>query len=117
MKQEYGEKRVKALQKEFLFWVEKNNALRNLHPQDFNTIRKKVFRQTWDAYRIGVTGLPESDALFGYFFGWMDKIYAVKRLHATVREEITEYSFRITLEAFRLGAMVAVEKKEASDEI
>lgn len=111
MMQEHGEKKVKSLQKEYLFWVENHAVLQNLHPTEFNAVRKKVFRQTWDAYRLGVIGLGDVTGLFNYFFSWMDKLYTTEELHERVQNEIAEQGLRITLEAFRVGAMVAACKE------
>jgi hypothetical protein len=103
-----GEKKIKVLQKEFLSWVESHPSLRRLDPDSFNDIRHKVFRATFQAYRLGVVGLEEdhTTGLWSYFFGWLENHPSVRELSAEVLHEIAERCFRTTLDAFRVGAMV-----------
>jgi hypothetical protein len=99
-----GEAKVKGLQKEFLSWVESNDNLRSLSPEQFNTLRRKAFSSTFEAFRLGVVGLgePAPDALWGKFFGWA----SIPGLTQDTELEIQAKCFRTSLEAFRVGAMV-----------
>jgi hypothetical protein len=111
MRHEVAEKKVRGLQKEFLTRVEHHPVLFQMEPDDFNDLRKRVFRGTFEAYRLGVVGLDKSDVpLWVFFFGWLDNHDAIQSLEPTVRMEVTEMCFRTALEAYRIGAMVAVER-------
>lgn len=110
MLQREGEARVRALQKEFLCWVESQPYLYTLSPEDFNAIRKKAFRATFDAFRLGKVGLREGDnveqgvALWLKFVDWgvdSPELTTMARLHLEAR------CFWTALNAFRAGAMVA----------
>lgn len=103
-----AERRVKGLQKEFLTWIEEHPALRSTDPALFNALRKRVFRATFDAFRLGVLGTDSSrESLWSRFFGWMAVTPVITEAdYQTVTEFIDRY-LRTTLEAYRLGALVA----------
>ena len=109
MRQETAERRIKALQKQFLVSVEEHPIFHQLDTEAFNDLRKRVFRGTFEAYRLGVVGLGnERASLFNHFFGWLDRDAAA--LSSDVRREVGEMCFRAALESYRIGAMVAAEK-------
>jgi hypothetical protein len=113
---EIAERRVKALQKEFLAKVEAHSVFYTLSPGAFNGLRKFVFRGTFEAYRLGVVGLATADRssnLWPYFFGWLETAEAADSLSDQEFDELTEMCFRTALEAYRLGAMVASERDGA----
>lgn len=107
-----GEQKVKAMQKAFLCWIEAHPDLVVLPPTVFNDLRRKLFRSTFDAFRLGVVGLNgearEGEALWQHFFGWFENNPDIVALDPEVVRELTEECFRTTLEAFRLGAIVSV---------
>lgn len=111
-----GEHKIKALQKAFLCWIEQHPDLTTLPPLAFNELRRKVFRSTFDAFRLGVVGLNgevrEGEALWQHFFGWFENNPHMDALPIEVVREIMEECFRTTLEAFRLGAIVSVIRDE-----
>src|SRR5688500_5120877 len=109
MLQVAGESRVKGLQKEFLQWVEVHPVLMRLPPSEFNGIRKKVFRATFEAFRLGIVGIDARDArpIWQYFFGWFDQQKGMNMLDAQTKLEVAERLFITTLEALRIGAMVS----------
>lgn len=111
MQQEIAEKRVKALQKEFLVQIEQHPILQAMDPVTFNALRKHVFRGTFEAYRLGVVGLDScTTSLWEYFFFWLDE-----SLDAQMQDEVAEMCFRVALESYRLGAMVAESRKPEED--
>lgn len=110
-----GELKVKALQKEFLCWIEHNEAFRGMDPIRFNDVRKRIFRATFDVFRLGVVGVNELDDLevWRRFSGWMDEsLVLFLELSVAQTAEIRGHYFHTALEAFRTGALVdtAVEK-------
>jgi hypothetical protein len=114
MNQFDGEKRIKALQKEFLMWLEDHPALRTMAADDFDALRRSVFRGTFQAFRLGIIGLEESDiSLRKYFFTWLE----TTPLGPSTETHIAMECFRVSLEAFRVGALVAGAKKREADEI
>jgi hypothetical protein len=118
MKHEAAERRIKALQKELLVWIEEQGDLAGLDHETFHAIRKRVFRSTFDAYRLGYVGLDEAGdlPLWQQFFGWLENHSAVVGLPPVARAKVAEKTFLTTLQAFRLGAMVAVNKRENNDD-
>lgn len=116
MDQATAEKKIRGLQKEFLTSVENHPILFQMDPDSFNDLRKRVFRGTFEAYRLGVIGLDKSTvSLWTYFFGWLDNHQVIESLDPETRAEITEMCFRTALEAYRVGAMVAVERAKGHD--
>lgn len=105
MDEEIAEKRIKLLQRRMLSFVEEHPTLSSLHPTPFNKIRKKVFRATFEAYRLGRVGIPDDVDLFEHFIGWLTDYSPL--VQDQVREEIRNRCFGVTLEAFRIGALVA----------
>lgn len=55
-----GINKVKVLQKAFLCWVEEHGDLQGLDAASFNELRRRLFRSTFDAFRLGVVGLDKS---------------------------------------------------------
>jgi hypothetical protein len=110
MTQQEGEKKVKALQKEFLIWIEEHPALSLLDPDDFDRLRRSVFRGTFQAFRLGIVGLDaaENNNIRKYFFHWLDDtgLY-LEEYHP----DVTTHCFLTSLEAFRVGAVVSATKK------
>lgn len=105
-----GERAVKALQKAFLSYLEGNPYLSHLDPIEFNTLRKAVFRTTFDAFRLGIIGFNyqarEAMALYQHFFGFYLHHPVIQKLPRDIAEEIVEENFYRVLQAFRIGAMV-----------
>lgn len=107
MRQEQAEKQVRALQKEFLMWVENHPVFHKMEPDDFNDLRKRVFRGTFAAFGLGVRGLgSKPPGLYSYFFGWLENHGVMQVLDANSRNEVTEMCFLAALEAYRLGSKV-----------
>lgn len=110
-----GERKIKAIQKAFLYWVEEHPGLIILEPNAFNDLRRKIFRSTFDAYRLGILGLNgecrEATALWQHFFGWFENYPALREVDAETVREVTEECFKVALEAFRVGAIVSVDKE------
>ena len=108
--QDLAERKVKSLQKEFLSWVEHHPVFYALDPDEFNELRRDVFRGTFEAYRLGVVGLDRRHtSLCAYFFGWLDTVTV--RLEPRAQREISAECFRVALEAYRVGAMLAVARE------
>jgi hypothetical protein len=106
-----AERRIKGLQKEFLAWAEAHPILYELPPTDFNNLRKRVFRGTFEAYRLGVIGpTPNAPRLSEYFLGWLDA-QTLPHLSSASLTEVTDKCFATALEAFRIGVMVSLSKK------
>jgi hypothetical protein len=104
MTQAEGEARIKVLQREYLTWVEDNPLFLELPPLVFNDIRKRVFRATFEAFRLGKVGLSqEQNGLWGKFFGWAPLL----NVNEEAQLEIQSKCFLVTLEAFRIGALTA----------
>lgn len=114
MTQLEGERKIKALQKEFLMWLEDHPALRMLGADDFDTLRRSVFRGTFQVFRLGIIGIEDSNAsLKKYFFTWLE----TAPLGPSTESHIAMECFRVSLEAFRVGALVAGAKKREIDEV
>lgn len=112
MLQEDAERKVKAVQKEFLMRVEEHPIFHLMEPDDFNDLRKRVFRGTFAAFRLGVIGLEKRPTkLYSYFFGWLENHRVMQSLDANARNEVTEMCFAAALESYRLGAMAAQERQ------
>lgn len=108
LSQREGEARVRSIQKRFLSWIESHPVLQTLPPEEFNDIRRRVFRSTFFAFRLGVVGLGDEipDGLFQQFFGWMTQHVALRGLLPSVTMQIAERCLAVTLEAFWVGAQV-----------
>lgn len=107
-----GERRVKGLQKEFLTWIEEHPALRSTDPAAFNSFRKRVFRTTFDAFRLGVLGTGASvQHLWTHLFGWLENQQVIRQVDSETAIEITDRYLRTTLEAYRAGALVAAGRR------
>lgn len=103
-----AERRVKALQKAFLVGMEEHPVLFALSPDDFNDIRKRVFKGTFKAYRFGVIGLEKTEtSLWDDFVGWLADSDAIEALPEQLRADLLDMCFRCALDCFRTGAMVA----------
>jgi hypothetical protein len=113
MTQQEGEKKIKALQKEFLMWLEDHPALSSIAADDFDTLRRSVFRGTFQAFRLGIVGLEDSISLRKYFFHWLE----TTPLGPSTENHISLECFRVSLEAFRVGALVAGARKREADEV
>jgi hypothetical protein len=110
MQQEVAEKKIRALQKEFLTKIETHPAFLVIPPDDFNKLRKRVFRGTFSAYRMGVVGVERNDEfLVPFFIGWLSGLDT--KLEPAMHMEISEMCFRTSIAAFRIGAMVASGKE------
>lgn len=111
MTQELAEKKIRGLQKEILTRMEDHEVFRVLSPDSFNAVRRRVFRGTFDAYRLGVVGLAsvkEPDVLYASFFGWADEVQPA--LSPTLYDQMVDMCFGTALEAFRIGAMVSTTR-------
>jgi hypothetical protein len=109
MTHETAEKQIRALQKAFLTEIERHPIYEVLEPADFNALRKRVFRGTFAAYRLGVIGTDAMGtgptAIYDHFYGWLDQ--AGEYLPRSVQRDVAGRCFLTALEAFRIGAMVA----------
>lgn len=111
MRHELAEKKIRALQKGFLTRIEQHAAFHILPPDLFNLIRKRVFRGTFEAYRLGIVGFVPTESppnLYAYFFGWTDD--AAAHLPPLMHKQIVDMCFGTALEAYRIGAMVAASR-------
>jgi hypothetical protein len=110
MQQDIAEKRIRQLQKEFLSKLEAHPAFFVMPPEDFNKLRKRVFKGTFSSYRMGILGTERSDEfLVPIFIGWLAGLDT--KLEPTMHMEISEMCFRASIAAFRIGAMVAGAKE------
>lgn len=111
MQQDIAERKIRGLQKEFFTRVEQHPALMALPADEFNTLRKRVFRGTFSAYRLGVVGIEQNGTanLYDHFFGWLDG--AMQYLDPPHRKEVAQMCFFTALEAYRIGAMVAETRR------
>lgn len=105
MRADVAERRVKAVQKGFLLGIEEHPVFHHLEPEQFNLLRRRVFRATFDAYRLGVVGVDGAANLYDTFFRWLPEIEGY--LTSALAIDLRHLCFRTTLAAFRLGAMVA----------
>jgi hypothetical protein len=111
MRHETAEKKIRGLQKEFLTRIEAHPSFHELPPDLFNLIRRRVFRGTFEAYRLGVVGLDglgKNNGLYAYFFGWVDD--AAQHLNPAMHKQVVEMCFGTALEAYRVGAMFAATR-------
>lgn len=112
MQEELAIKKVRALQKEFLTKLEEHPAFFVIPPDAFNALRKRVFRGTFSAYRMGVVGVERhDDFLVPFFVGWLSGLDT--KLDPAMHMEISEMCFRASIKAFRIGSMVAEAKESA----
>lgn len=110
---ELAEKKVKGLQKEFLVKIEQHPVFQQMEPREFNDLRKRVFRGTFEAYRLGVVGIESTTGhgdLYTRLFGWL-KGTQTEYMNNQIQHEIAHLVFRTALEAYRIGAMVAFERE------
>jgi hypothetical protein len=99
-----AEKVVKGLQKDFLLWIEETPKLSTLTDDQFTTLRRRVFRSTFQAFRLGIIGIdPDDDGLLPLFTDWLHDV----KLDDSYAWEITNRCFMTALSAFRIGACVA----------
>lgn len=113
MTQVEGERTIKKLQKEFLVWLEDHPALRSMGANDFDSLRRSVFRGTFQAFRLGIIGIEDSASLRKYFFTWLE----TTPLGPTTEVHLSMECFKVSLEAFRVGALVAGAKKRETDDL
>ncbi len=112
MTQQEAEKRIKALQKGLLLAIERTPELRDGDPEVFNDVRRRIFRSTFLAFRLGVVGLDAAPKqTFMTFFGWVAE-HPGFRESVVVRNELAEQIFLAALEAFRVGALVSQARME-----
>jgi hypothetical protein len=110
MHKDVAEIQVRQLQKEFLVGIENHPAFHVMSPASFNTLRKRVFRGTFEAYRLGIIGPERTEHLFSFFVGWLSGLDT--GLDPAMHHEIAEMCLRTSLSAYRIGAMVAASREE-----
>jgi hypothetical protein len=114
-------RRVKGLQKELLAKIEAHPVLTHMDHDAFHDLRKRVFRGTFAAYKLGVIGLDtvarddHSISLSEYFFCWLTYSDAMRDVPTRVRIEVTELCLYAALDAYRLGAFVAATDTLATE--
>lgn len=111
LRHDAAERKIRGLQKEFLTRIEEHPVFHALPPDLFNAIRKRVFRGTFEAFRLGVvghgnTGKPSD--LYGHFFGWVED--AEPYLTPALHQQLVDLCFGTALEAYRVGAMVSAHR-------
>lgn len=115
MTQQEGERKIKALQKEFLMWLEDHPSVGAMAADDFDALRKSVFRGTFQAFRLGIIGIEDSGAaLRKYFFTWLE---TTPYFGPTAEVHLSLECFKVSLEAFRVGALVAGARTRETDEV
>lgn len=115
MMQDAAEKQIKGLQKQFLIQIEEHPVFQHMGPTEFNDLRKRVFRGTFEAYRLGIVGIDGVSGrseLFSYFFHWLNDSTATMT-HA-LQVQVAEMCFRVALESYRIGSMVAAERAKVA---
>lgn len=113
-----GERRVKGIQKEFLARIEQHPIFGVLDAVAFNSLRKRVFRGTFAAYRLGVVGLDHTHTnLYSLFFGWLEEATVGNPVELSILHDATEMCFRTALESYRIGSMVAAHTEEERHEV
>lgn len=111
-----GEKKIKALQKELLSFVETHPILSKLEPWEFNSLRRRIFRTTFYVYRLGVVGLDNvTDSLWANLFDWLSSDPVMLSLPPQVLFELGERYLITLLEALRAGSMQAAFKNLSED--
>lgn len=111
-----AEARVKALQKEFLLWLEEN--IENVNAPDFEQLRRKIFRGSFNAFRLGVVGLaPRLEHADYPYTGYLTLFVGGGIFIPKLHPELPERYFRMALEAFRLGTLVGAHKEPELHEI
>jgi hypothetical protein len=95
-------------------WLEDYPALRNIAADDFDTLRRSVFRGTFQAFRLGIVGVEDSSNLRKYFFHWLEHTPYLGPSHES---HLALECFKVSLEAFRVGALVAGARKRETDEV
>lgn len=99
-----GERKIKLLQKEFLIWLEDHPFTQKMDADSFDRLRRSVFRGTFQAFRLGIIGIEDSDLqLRKYFFTWLE----TTPIGPTTEAHLAMECFKVSLEAFRVGALVA----------
>jgi len=83
--QDAAEKEIKAGQKAFLLAMETHPVINRLSDDTMNAIRRRVFRATFAAFRLGLLGLRDT-AVHPVFVGFLDDLGADIE-DATVRSE------------------------------
>jgi hypothetical protein len=113
---EQGERRVKAMQREMLCWVEEHEVYGRLDPETLNMVRHRIIRSTFDAYRLGIVGLPAGEDAgsrhWVRFAGWVGQVAGLSILPAERSAELMGRCFAVSLTAFRIGALVAGAEAE-----
>jgi hypothetical protein len=113
-----GERRIKALQKELLAWIESHRILQDIDPMLFNDIRHRIFRSTFQSYKLGIVGLTEhKPGLFQNFFGWIAYHPALRATEPEVTMDVAEHCFVAALKAFQVGVLVGHNKRSESNEV
>lgn len=105
MEHSAAERKIRALQKAVLCWAEEHPVLSRLDPNSFNGLRRRLFRMTFEAYRLGVVGPTDQDsdaAILALFYSPVP----MPALDGAATLELNMKCFRVALEAFRHGAMV-----------
>lgn len=114
MRHEAAERKIKALQKQFFTEIENHPVLFQMEPNDFNAMRKRVFRGTFEAYRLGVVGLERGPESLWEFFAWLGDNAAIRALPPEMHLQVNHLCLCVALEAFRIGALVAAERGHAT---
>lgn len=107
MTQKEAEVRVKALQKEFLLWLEESLTVDAV---SFEDIRRTVFRASFSAFRLGVVGLPPRVGHPEYPEDGYIRQFAGRPEYFMLHPQFMDRHFHMTLESFRLGSAVAAQK-------
>lgn len=112
MTPEVGERRIKAIQRDFFTYVEQHAIFYELQPDAFNALRKNVIRGSFAAYRAGVLGftIPSRD-LWQYFFGWLEEDSA-STLTADSRSEVATKCLFAALDSYRIGVLVSLSRDQ-----
>ena len=110
-----AEQAIKSIQKQVLHKFEVE-LLEIMQPNDFNALRKLVFRSTFLAYRIGFLGPNKDDKSvfklidFAVSAVMRDVDSPIASLDQDLQEEIVEYCLFVWLDAYRIGAINSVNK-------
>ena len=105
---------VKALQKEMLDNFEKE-LLDLMSPENFNSLRKLVFRSTFLCYRLGFLGPHQDEKSYEKLLGlgksalFEIETTPIAELDEPLQKEVLEYCLFTWLQAYRLGALSRAE--------